>query len=354
MRISQKLSGLLMILLLLCPLLQTALPEITGELRNFLVMQIRLKENEMQRISVGECFVKNLSTEERDELAVFGIIYIAVPPDFFMNQFRNITKFESGKRVFASGMFSNPPQLTDVSQLSWEPDDLEEIRKCDPNGCESRIPGGSISLIQKKVDWTSPQAMEKANELMRRLVIEYVANYQRIGDDALTSYLDGERHIPVKEGLQRLLRQSPYVHHYVPELASHLYTFPRHKSESAEDFFYWQKFEFGLQPVIRINHVVIFKKENSDGMEYTIASKMLYANHYFRDGLEFRSLVPDQRDPNRKGFYLIVLNRSHADGMTGWKGFLIRNTIITKVEEALKQWLMKTKWRMETNYENSR
>ncbi len=206
----------------------------------------------------------------------------------------------------------------------------------------------------RKLSGLLNKALEQANDLMRRLSVEYITSYQKIGDDALTAYLKDGRLMHVKEGMHQLLLQSPYLHHYIPALVSYLRNFPREKNPDAEDLFYWQKFQFGLQPVIRFSHVVVFERENSPEKSYAIASKMLYANHYFRDGLELQSLVPDQENKTLKGFYLLVLNRSHVDGMTGFKGRLIRGPIVNKTQEALENWLAEIKLRMEKDYKESR
>ena len=52
---------------------------------------------------------------------------------------------------------------------------------------------------------------------------------------------------------------------------------------------------FGLKPTIRISHVTI-----QEGQEGTVvASKMLYASHYFWTGLELRALLPDLTEGSR-------------------------------------------------------
>jgi hypothetical protein len=63
-------------------------------------------------------------------------------------------------------------------------------------------------------------------------------------------------------------------------------------------FLYWQETEFGLKPTIRISQIVV--REGAG--DTVVASKMLYASHYFWTALEVRALVPD---PSRdSGFWL--------------------------------------------------
>jgi hypothetical protein len=352
-RCCKPIWGIVAILLgvLVAPVFATTLTRtIPDELNSFLLKQIGLSKKEINSIPEGGTIVKALRTERREEIAIFGIVHMNVPPEYFLKRFRNILEFESGNGILTNGVFSNPPQLSDVLNLTWENDDLEKIRKCLPKDCTARIPGGSVTLFHDEVDWSSDKAIHQANDLMRRLIVEYVTNYQQIGDNALTEYYKDGDILSVKEGSRELLQNSPYLHHYFPELASYLRNYPEEKSSNAEDIFYWQKAEFGLQPVIRLNHVVILHLENSSHTNYVIASKMLFANHYFRDGLEIRSLIPDLEDDSSKSFYFLVLNRSHVDGMTGFKGLFIRGPVVDKSVEKLKAWLVKAKTQMENEY----
>jgi hypothetical protein len=323
---------------------------IPNELNSFLLKQIGLSKTEINSIPEGRTIVKALRTKRREEIAIFGIVEMNVPPEYFLQRFRNILEFESGDGILRNGVFSDPPQLSDVSNLTWENDDLEKIRTCSPDDCTARIPGGSVTLFHKEVDWSSDKAIQQANDLMRRLVVEYVTNYQKIGDNALTEYYKDGDVLSVKEGSRQLLQNSPYLHHYFPDLASYLRNYPKEKNTNAENIFYWQKAEFGLQPVIRLNHIVILHLQNSTHTNYVIASKMLFANHYFRDGLEIRSLIPDLEDHTSKSFYFLVLNRSHVDGMTGFKGWFIRDPVVNKSVDKLKAWLIKAKTQMENEY----
>jgi hypothetical protein len=51
---------------------------------------------------------------------------------------------------------------------------------------------------------------------------------------------------------------------------------------------------------------------------------MLYASHYFHTALELKLLVKDSARPEAKGFYLVTLNRSRSDGLTGLFGGIVR------------------------------
>jgi len=108
------------------------------------------------------------------------------------------------------------------------------------------------------------------------------------------------------------------------------------------DFLYWQETQFGLRPTVRISHLVI-----QDRPDHTvIASKMLYASHYFWTALELRVLLPDPaRGP---GFWLVTVNRSRSDGLSGFTGRVIRGRVRSEVEDGMRAALTALKARLES------
>ena len=109
----------------------------------------------------------------------------------------------------------------------------------------------------------------------------------------------------------------------------------------ATSFLYWQETEFGLKPTIRISHLTI-----REGQEDTVvASKMIYASHYFWTGLELRALLPD---PARgRGFWLVTVNRSRSDGLSGFTGTFVRGRAQSGARDGMIAALRSTKARLE-------
>ncbi len=72
-----------------------------------------------------------------------------------------------------------------------------------------------------------------------------------------------------------------------------------------------------------------------------VASKMLYASHYFWTAIELRVLVPD---PSRgEGFWFASVNRSRSDGLSGFVGTLIRGKVRGEAEKGMAAALSITK-----------
>ena len=118
-----------------------------------------------------------------------------------------------------------------------------------------------------------------------------------------------------------MVRGMPALTTYLPDMRRYLLGFPDAQVPDVTSFLYWQETEFGLKPTIRINHLTIH--EGAD--ETVVASKMLYASHYFWTALELRVLRPD---PSRgQGFWLVTINRSRSDGLSGLTGIFVRRRV---------------------------
>ena len=80
--------------------------------------------------------------------------------------------------------------------------------------------------------------------------------------------------------------------------------------------------------------------------EVLVVSKMLYANHYFRTGLEVRVLFPDA---TRGGFWLVTVTSSRTDGLTGFTGLFVRRRVRSEARDGTATMLTNTKRRLEAH-----
>jgi hypothetical protein len=218
--------------------------------------------------------------------------------------------------------------------------DIADLKKCRPGDCDVKLDEKAIARIQKEVDWSKPTAEDDANAIMRQVLLRYLTAYQEGGNKGLPIYRDKDdpTHVANEfasmiDGMRLLRRQEPALRQYLLE-------YPKVKLPNATSFFYWHRVSFGLKPVIRINQVVIAPS----GDHTLVASKQIYASHYFLTGLELRHLIPD---PARgQGFWFVNINRGRAASLTGFKGRVIRGRVqkdalegLTKGMEATRSFL---------------
>jgi hypothetical protein len=236
---------------------------------------------------------------------------------------------------------STPPQLEDFAELRLPDEDLSDLRSCRVGDCEIKLGERPLLSLRAEVEWNSFDAHLAANAIMRRFAHQYVLGYLEGGNDRLAVYRDSSRPTFVGQEFGAMVGEMPSLTTYWPNMRRYLLRYPRASLPDSTSFLYWQEAQFGLKPTIRINHLVI-----REGKEDTIvASKMLYASHYFWTALELRVLVPD---PSRgTGFWFVMVNRSRSDGLSGFTGFFVRGRVRNEAQSGVLGALRLTKARLE-------
>jgi hypothetical protein len=310
-----------------------------GQVENLLRRE-RFVDADLRAIQAGSAVVKSLDTPVRQELAVFGVVYITVPVAHFVERFADIERFERGPGILQIARFSSPPRLEDLAALTLPTTDVEALPSCRPGDCELKLSAAEMTRFRTRVDWSSPNAPVQAQTVTRQMILELVQAYQANGNAALGRYEDGGDPIAVAEQFRALLANSKQLPIPVPELISYLDTYPRGRPSGANDFFYWSVVNFGLKPTVRVNHVVSYPlPAKPAGISHVIAIKQLYASHYFHTALELRFLADDDRRSDGRGLYLLSIIRSRADGTTGLKGSLLRPIISRRSRNAVRGYL---------------
>jgi hypothetical protein len=205
----------------------------------------------------------------------------------------------------------------------------------------SKLSNYARQRFRTAIDWTAPDAQPAANAVIRQLSYEYVNKYLEGGNKSLGVYRDKDRPTFVAREFRSMIDQMPELTAYMPNLRGYLLDYPAVTIPGATSFLYWQETQFGLKPTIRISHLTI--REGKD--DTVVASKMLYASHYFWTALELRALIPD---PSRgPGFWFVTVNRSRSDGLSGFMGRTVRIKVRREVREGVAAALNATKRRLE-------
>src|SRR6185369_4791664 len=154
------------------------------------------------------------------------------------------------------------------------------------------------------------------------------------GEPALIQYNDKRDQVSLANE-QRSLNAAPsYVNEFIKDSNAGL--------QLLEDTLVWSKIKFGLKPVIAVNHILIYRRTSDVGPQVLIASKQIYANHYFNASLALTAFV---RLP--EGAYLVYENRSRADGLEGPFGKIKRGVVEKKAVEGLRAILEQSKASLE-------
>jgi hypothetical protein len=271
-------------------------------------------------------------------VSVFGAIWINAAPHRYVEAVKDIENFERSKTFMITKRISAAPKLNDFADWQLPKEDFTDLRTCRVGKCELKLSRHTIEKVRAEVDWTKPTAKAAVEDVLRHLAYGYVTGYLENGNSALAVYLDGAKPTVVGTEFESMIDHMPTLTEYQPELQRYLLGFPKATFPDCTNFLYWQVTQFGLKPTMRISHLVI--RENAE--ETVVASKMLYASHYFWTALELVS------DPSRgTGFWFVTVNSSRSDGLSGFFGRLIRSRIRREVQKGVLAYLTETKKKLE-------
>ena len=250
-----------------------------GRLGEYVNEHVELTPEDYKQLFSGEPVTKLLAADAANEVAVFGLVWIAAPMSAYIAAVKDIERLEKGPNFLVTKKISSPPRLQDFAQLTLPPEDIEDLKTCKVGDCELKLGEEALLRFQSDVDWTKPmpEVTSRVETQFRQMALEYVTRYQKAGDAALAAYRDNKRPTFVSQEFKMMTDRMPLLTEYLPRLKTYLLEYPKAALPGADSFFYWQSAKFGLKPTIRINHVVTV--ERPDGA--AVATKMLYANHYF-------------------------------------------------------------------------
>ena len=316
-------------------------PSLPPALASFLTEEAHATLPDRETLLAGSPLVKLLDADPAKEIAVFGAIWVNAPRSLYVQQVKNIEQFERGSGFRITKRISDPPRADDFAALTISDEDFEDLKDCRIGDCALKLDADGVQALRAEVDWRKPTAKADATALLRRLALDYVNRYREGGNAGLGIHRDRERPTFVGNEFRSMIERLPRLGAELPDLTRYLLDYPNATLKNSTDFLYWQETQFGLRPTIRMSHLVI---QDAPG-QTVVASKMLYASHYFWTALELRVLLPD---PARgAGFWLVSVNRSRSDGLSGFTGRVIRSRVRSEVENGTRRALTATKARLE-------
>lgn len=320
---------------------QTGPRKVPARLHQFLTSTVRLSQAEYRNLMNGLPVTKLLDADPALEVAVFGAVWINAPRERYVALLQDIENFERGRGFRITKRISSPPQLGDFDRLQLPAEDLSDLRSCEVGDCEVKLGEKALRRFRAEVNWGATNWRDQANTLLGRIAHEYVTAYLAGGNDRLAVYRDDSRPTFVAREFRAMVDRMPSLSEYIPNVRRYLPEYPAAQLPNSTSCLYWQETRFGLKATIRISHLVT--SQGSDDTD--VASKMLYATHYFWTALELRILVPDP--PRGRGFWFVTVSRSRSDGLGGFTGRLIRGRVRREALEGLLAALRSTKPKVE-------
>jgi len=302
----------------------------------FLRHEMQLSPDEITDVQNGKAVAKILPSSKPSDIYVFGAVYIHAKPAAYLQFMRDMSRLKKVSGYLGVGEFSTPPTVGDMAGLSVEQADIQDVKNCRPGKCDVQLPEESIAAARASINWKLPDTDEQVNKLAKVGILRLLNEYQQSGDAALLPYGDKRDPVPVAEQFQSLLSRVEFFPEYLPDLNDYLLHYPQSKPEGAQDFFYWEKVNFGLKPTIRVNHGIVYRLSGQAHRIHVLAIKQLYATHYFQTALDLSFCVQRSNASAEDGFYLITVKASRQSGLTGVKGGLVRHAAVNKIRSALE------------------
>jgi len=343
MTMGQTVKSVLAVLLMFSSVLvsRTAPSPLPSRLETYLSSVIKLSPTERRRLTDGAIVTKLLEADASKEIAVFGAIWMDAPIARYLEALNDIEHLETGIGYRSTKRIGTPPAIGDFAAMHLSEDDVRDLRKCRVGSCDMKLDVAAITRFRNEIDWREPNAGAAADALFRRVALDYVAAYLESGNQRLPAYRDKSHPIGTGDEFRSMVEGMKEFTPFMPEMRPYLLGFPKVVLPDSSSFLYWQDTTFGLKPTLRISHVTV-----REGKEETVvASRMLWASHYFWTAIELRMLVPD---PARgAGFWFVTVSRSRIDGLSGFTGAFVRWRVRSQVQSAVTAGLQLTKQKVE-------
>ena len=307
------------------------------ELQKVLQEKSTFQETDFAALGRGETIVRLAPAQDKQEVAVSGLVNLRTTAEEFLRSYRESLTHKNGAAVLEIGGFSKTPALSDLQNLTLEPEDIEDLKECVAGDCQIKLSAAMIDRFRREVNWQAPDYAQQATDLYKSLLLDYVRDYRARGDSALIEYDDKPEQVRVADEQRTIDSASGYLHDVLAGALS------KSELQPVDELIVWSKIKFGLKPVIAINHVIIYKRDRALGPQVLAVSKQIYANHYFNSSLALTAFVTVAGPTS----FLVYENRSRTDGLDGPFSKLKRKLVESKTVEGLKGLLGRTKTLLE-------
>jgi hypothetical protein len=229
-------------------------------------------------------------------LTVAGLAKLSASTGTILKDLRNRNGLLQSEAIQQVGLFSAPPLPADVAKYRIPAGDLEALSECEAGDCEFRLRALGVEAFNK-IDWSVPDARERADAVARERLLDFVRSYQESGREALKApFVDKEKPLSPSEGFDALLGDMQRAIEVSKTLRAHLRNYPRSPVIGAEDLILWNVRDYGYPPVTGVVHAVIYEPPGSVPV---VALKNLYSSHYFHARLQLIFLFANPEDPEQ-------------------------------------------------------
>jgi hypothetical protein len=307
---------------------------------------------DLTAVDRGEVVVWTVAGADRDEVALVGLIRVAVPRDFHFARTAGVATLRTQPGREAFGVLSTPPVLADFATMSLDASDAAGIRKCRVSHCSIKLPERQMEIMASALasrHHDDQSAATQADSLMREWLLGLVTDYRAHGDAALPVYDDTRPGEQSASGFRQLLAANAPMFRDAPAFASYLGESPARPMPGATSTIFWAiDHRPGLKPILSVSQLSAFRGTGPDA-PMLVATKQLYASHYFDARLDVEALVA--APPPGPGTYVALVRRVRFDHLPSRALFDVRGRVVRQLRDALREELADMRQSMQAAYE---
>jgi hypothetical protein len=301
-------------------------------LTQFLRKHIGLDSTQLAALEQGQAVVKVLDTEDKRDVAVFGIITADQAREAYIARVRDFQHSLHTPTRTQFGIFSNPAVPSDLAALTIDPHDVADLKDCRPGECQLKLPAVDMQRIRAEVNWKGDDAQARVDAYARQRLLEYITDYRARGNAAMVVY-DDRGNVRASDAFEGLLGQSAYIYEYAPSFHKYLTTYPRDTLPGLTEVLFWSDETLPrLKPILSVTHMAVYSPPELPGATL-VASKQIYADHYFEAAFELLTIIDRPRANGPPGAYLVLLRRFRFDNMPSGGLINIRGKVIGKLRD---------------------
>lgn len=309
------------------------------------------RSGDLAAVERGEVVVWPVAGADRDEVALVGLMRVAVPRGFYFARTSNVTAFLTRPGRESFGVMGTPPVLADVATMRLDASDAAGLRKCRVSHCSIKLPERQMGVMASALASRPHDDQSTADSLMREWLLGVVTDYHARGDAALPVYDDTRPAEQSAPGFRQLLGENASMFRDAPAFASYLAESPAHAIAGATSTIYWAiDRRSGLKPILSVSQLSTFRGAGP-GAPMFIATKQLYASHYFDSRLDVESLVAGAApEPST---YVALVRRVRFDKLPSRALFDVRGRVVRQLRDALREELADTRQSVQAAYDAS-
>jgi hypothetical protein len=283
----------------------------------------------------GEAVSKLLDTDVR-EVAVAGAVRITGRRDQLVARSRDLQTLK-GSVVLDVGRFSAVPDPSDLQRVILDERSLD-LRACQPGDCPVRLSAGDVARFHREVNWSGPDWRDQSLAVWRSVLSNYARAYLASGRSGLPEYVNKRDPLSVSSEVAQLAGDYGFMSGYSPEFHAYLKEFGSRVPAGAEQMLYWTREDFGIRPIVRISHQVIYSSTPPATPVTVLAINQVYADHYLDAALTVTLALDAGRD-----FYMISMSRVRTRSLSGFLRRFARSAVQGRSRDAMRLALSSTK-----------